>query len=299
MPFVGELVGNLSYEEGFQNYKYNGKEMDRMYGLDWLDYGARMYNPAIGLWTQMDPLAEKYYHLNPYLYCAGNPIRFIDSNGLEPTPAEAARIAKDVYNKVSQLSGPWRRVSFADLDVNLSRENTGFQSAIYGKWDEKNKCYSEYVYATAGTNPLSAKDWQNNFSQLFGKSEQYSQSVENAQLIHDYLKGKELTYVGHSLGGGLASANSLRTGDNAITFNAAGLSEKTKQNLRLNNNKGNITAYVVNGEIVNATQSLLGLKAEGNIINIKPKVDFPNFAPIPALVNSIAKHTMIYTNLFF
>lgn len=131
--------------------------MDRMYGLDWLDYGARMYNPAIGLWTQMDPLAEKYYHINPYLYCAGNPIRFIDSNGLEPTPAEAAKIAKDVYNKVSQLSGPWRRVSFADLDVNLSSENTGFQSAIYGKWDEKNKCYSEYVYAIAGTNSLRVR----------------------------------------------------------------------------------------------------------------------------------------------
>lgn len=128
-----------------------------MYGLDWLDYGARMYNPAVGLWTQMDQLAEKYYNVSPYVYCAGNPVRFIDSNGLEPTPTEAARIAEDVYYKVSQLSGPWRRVSFADLDVNLSSENTGFQSAIYGKWDEKNKCYSEYVYATAGTNPLRVR----------------------------------------------------------------------------------------------------------------------------------------------
>ena len=55
--------------------------MDRMYGLDWLDYGARMDNPAIGLWTQMDPLAEKYYNVSPYVYCAGNPVRFIDPDG--------------------------------------------------------------------------------------------------------------------------------------------------------------------------------------------------------------------------
>lgn len=189
----------------------------------------------------------------------------------------------------------------ADLKVNLSNENTGFQSAIYGKWDSKNNCYSEYVYATAGTDPLSAKDWQNNFSQLSGDSEQYSQSVANAEVISKYCEdhSKELTYVGHSLGGGLASANSLKTGDNAITFNAAGLSDKTKQNLGLNNHQGNITAYVVNGEIVNAAQSLLGLKAEGNIINLKPKVDFPNLAPIPTLINSVAKHTMSYTNFFF
>ena len=65
-----------------------------MYGLDWLDYGARMDNPAIGLWTQMDPLAEKYYNVSPYVYCAGNPIRYVDPDGrekiiaLNPTDSE-------------------------------------------------------------------------------------------------------------------------------------------------------------------------------------------------------------------
>ena len=57
--------------------------MDRMYGLDWLDYGARMDNPAIGLWTQMDPLAEKYYNVSPYVYCGGNPVNRIDPDGMD------------------------------------------------------------------------------------------------------------------------------------------------------------------------------------------------------------------------
>ena len=73
--------------------------MDRMYGLDWLDYGARMYNPAVGLWTQMDPLAEKYYHINPYVYCAGNPVRFIDPDGCEIkgyTKKDAAQAVEDI-----------------------------------------------------------------------------------------------------------------------------------------------------------------------------------------------------------
>ena len=48
-----------STDQGFQPFKYNGKELDRMHGLDWYDYGARRYDPAYCLFTQMDPLAEK------------------------------------------------------------------------------------------------------------------------------------------------------------------------------------------------------------------------------------------------
>ena len=54
-----------------------------MYGLNTCDYGARQYDPARITWDRMDPLCEKYYHLNPYLYCAGNPIRYVDPDGRE------------------------------------------------------------------------------------------------------------------------------------------------------------------------------------------------------------------------
>ena len=64
--------GDNASTQGFQPFKYNGKELDRMHGLDWYDYGARMYDPAMGLFTQIDPLAEQTPHLNPYMYCAGN-----------------------------------------------------------------------------------------------------------------------------------------------------------------------------------------------------------------------------------
>ena len=71
----------FSTNQGFQPFKYNGKELDRMHGLDWYDYGARRYDPAYCMFTQMDPLAEKYPHLNPYVYCAGNPVRYVDPDG--------------------------------------------------------------------------------------------------------------------------------------------------------------------------------------------------------------------------
>ena len=64
-----------------QKYKYNGKELDVMHGLNTYDYGARQYNPVTARWDRMDPLCEKYYSVSPYGYCGDNPIRFIDIDG--------------------------------------------------------------------------------------------------------------------------------------------------------------------------------------------------------------------------
>ena len=64
-----------------QPYKYNGKELDRMLGLDTYDYGARQYDPVLGRWDRMDPLCEKYYDVSPYAYCENNPVNTIDPDG--------------------------------------------------------------------------------------------------------------------------------------------------------------------------------------------------------------------------
>jgi len=78
-PFGG-LMG-ISTNDDVQRFKYNGKELDRMHGLDWYDYGARHFDAAIGCWHTTDPLCEKYYNLSPYNYCGGNPVKFIDPDG--------------------------------------------------------------------------------------------------------------------------------------------------------------------------------------------------------------------------
>ncbi len=64
-----------------QPYKFNGKELDRMMGMNWYDYSARFYDGAIGRFTTQDPLAEKYYSISPYAYCLNNPVKFVDPNG--------------------------------------------------------------------------------------------------------------------------------------------------------------------------------------------------------------------------
>lgn len=60
-------------------YKYNGKELDGMHGLDWCDYGARWYD-GMRFLTQ-DPHATDYVGISPYTYCANNPINAIDIDG--------------------------------------------------------------------------------------------------------------------------------------------------------------------------------------------------------------------------
>jgi RHS repeat-associated protein len=78
-PFGG-LFGE-STNGDVQRFKYNGKELERMHGLDWYDYGARWHDAALGRWATVDPMAEKYYNLSPYNYCGNNPIKFIDLHG--------------------------------------------------------------------------------------------------------------------------------------------------------------------------------------------------------------------------
>ena len=64
-------------------FRFTGKELDKMSDLNMYDFGARWYDVAgVPVWTSMDPLAENYYNVSPYVYCNNNPIRFTDPNGM-------------------------------------------------------------------------------------------------------------------------------------------------------------------------------------------------------------------------
>ncbi|MCI5055204.1 MAG: RHS repeat-associated core domain-containing protein, partial [Flavobacteriales bacterium] len=84
-PFGMEMSKPNQAIIGTENdYQYNGKEITQDFGLNWYDYQARWYDPAIARWHTIDPLAESFQNWSPYNYVLNKPVNLIDPDGMAP-----------------------------------------------------------------------------------------------------------------------------------------------------------------------------------------------------------------------
>ncbi len=73
-------MGSLTPYQATENlFRYGAKEWNETFS-DY-DFLARYFSTNYARFSSQDPLSEKYYHLSPYAYCAGNPIKYIDNDG--------------------------------------------------------------------------------------------------------------------------------------------------------------------------------------------------------------------------
>lgn len=79
LPFGETMAQQLGSNYYNSPYKFNGKELDEETGLYY--YGARYYSPRESIWLSVDPLAEKFPNVSPYVYCFNDPVNVIDPDG--------------------------------------------------------------------------------------------------------------------------------------------------------------------------------------------------------------------------
>ena len=268
-------------------YLYSGNERETGLGVNQYDFQARTYVASFPRLTSPDPLASKNPGISVYSYFFGDPINLTDPAGDIPTPYESALMCGAVYH-VTDKDDPinyeyclkelakrgWTLSSFrTNLNtVHTLDDKSGLQAALFERTIDGK---TEYAYAFAGTDSFDDA-WQD-FSQLFGLSSQYEEAVKQAQVADGIVGQNELTFVGHSLGGGEAAAASMATGRNAITFNPAALSSFTKARLGLKEHS-KITNYRaiapgegnkrIGGDFVNNAQDKVGMRAPGETIPI-------------------------------
>ncbi|MDE6769012.1 MAG: hypothetical protein K2J78_04715 [Muribaculaceae bacterium] len=112
----GGVIADLGTNLSKQQYKFGGKELLTANGLNEYDFGARQYYSAVPAFTRIDPMAEKYPWLSPYLYCGNDPFNIVDMTGMYwNDPNEAEKLQKDIENKISSYQ----------KDINKLRESIG------------------------------------------------------------------------------------------------------------------------------------------------------------------------------
>ena len=80
----------------------SGKEKDSETGYHY--FGARYYNSDLSLWLSVDPMSDKYPSLSPYNYCAWNPMKIVDPDGMETIDNDDGWLVNHEKKTVTRIS---------------------------------------------------------------------------------------------------------------------------------------------------------------------------------------------------
>ncbi len=177
-------------------YKYNGKEVQTVGSLGLTDYGARMYDDFTGRWFVPDPLAEKYASMSPYMYCEGNPIMYIDTDGRFPIiPFIVAYYGAAKFMERNGLNNTSREIGYAmQHPINALRVGWAMDGSNWGNISTVASNFAINISTEAKLktekigdrrNALRHVIWQSIITRRFG--EKHATRIANAHEDNPYV----------------------------------------------------------------------------------------------------------------
>ena len=193
-PFGLDMAGPWMNDAALDNqYKYNGKELNGDFGLNWMDYGARWYDASIGRWWCVDLMCMTFATYSPFSFSANNPIRFIDMNGLSPYNYHYNWETGQYENKEGEIVR-WNAVKSSLLSGKTALKTFVYNSIENGfstKNIVKSLEYAQHIFDKNGLNDV--------FNFVFlSKSEVESLRLEVNELFIGIIDSKALV-PGNSL----------------------------------------------------------------------------------------------------
>ena len=113
-------------------YRFSGKEEQSQTVPGWQDFGARMYDPDLARWTTPDPLADQYPGISPYTYCAGDPVNFVDPEGMREWPVNPQY---NGFNRRHENNYRNPRPKHNGVDINIGAGSNDLGAPVYATHD--------------------------------------------------------------------------------------------------------------------------------------------------------------------